>query len=561
MDIIKEAIGFIKTYETESTEELDEFIRAVQHVITDYRNTKSFNDEVITNRIYSLLAEGGELHELIQELIYLLEELPDKEPSGPVGFKMSSNESILTKSEIINESGIRKIKELSNSYDKAEIYFHMDLDGVVTAIAMKSYLEKYGIVVVGAHKIQYGDLEFAIPKPSADGIMSVLVDFAHGKPMFTIHTDHHDSQAGVEDHTSTDFSSARSNVETIPQTVSPTDLFPNEDILRISTIDSADYAKHGLEPDDVMNYVFKLSETGSVPENKWVLALLTNKLLLAYKNKPGFLEKLVMRCTPSLLNIYQTIIGIAKEEGYASPTDMKKNQDKYVDAQSKNPNLRLDGNIIIQYGGGALFKPGSYDRYTPFKLYPEADFLVTAWPMGLVQASCNPFKKDRALKGVNLADIAQEVLSKVEPQLKEKMVPVSVIKRLGETKANEDSVGFNTSDLYALYRENLVNMPPADSEYYNVVVSIIDTPWAQLSEKQKLILDNISVSMWDVVQANSGGHKCITNIASLNFFERAKRNPKGKYTKKPGSAPTRYVEFVKWVQKEIVNVLKEKINF
>ena len=103
-------------------------------------------------------------------------------------------------------------------------------------------------------------------------------------------------------------------------------------------------------------------------------------------------------------------------------------------------------------------------------------------------------------------------------------------------------------------------MPPINSEDYNMVVSIIDTPWAKLSEKQKLILDKISVSMWDVVQANSGGHKCITNIASLNFFERSKRNPKGKYTKQPGSAPTRYVEFVKWVQKEIVNVLKEKIN-
>ena len=84
-----------------------------------------------------------------------------------------------------------------------------------------------------------------------------------------------------------------------------------------------------------MNYVFKLSETGSVPENKWVLALLTNKLLLAYKNKPGFLEKLVMRCTPSLLNIYQTIIKIAKEEGYASPMEMKKNQEKYIETQSK----------------------------------------------------------------------------------------------------------------------------------------------------------------------------------------------------------------------------------
>tara|TARA_R110000851_G_scaffold21591_4_gene64735 strand:- start:71 stop:1750 length:1680 start_codon:yes stop_codon:yes gene_type:complete len=558
MDIIEEAIGFVKTYENESIVELDEFIDAIQHIVTDYRHTKSFSDDVITNRIYSLLAEGGDLHELLQELIYLLEQLPEKSESTPIGFR-SSNNPVNESYDLINESGIRNIKDLSTRFDKAEMYFHMDLDGVVTAIAMKSYLEKYGIIVIDAHKIQYGEMEFAIPKPSADGIMPVLVDFAHGKPMFTIHTDHHDSQAGVEDHTSTDFSSARSNVETISQTVSTVDLFPNEDILRISSIDSADYAKHGIDPEDVMNYVFKLSEKGSVPENKWMLALLTNKLLLAYKNKPGFLEKLVMQCTPSLLNIYQTIIKIANEEGYASSTDMKQNQEKYVDSQSKNPNLVLDGNIIIQYGGGALFKPGSYDRYTPFKLYPDADFLVTAWPMGLVQASCNPFKKERALKGINLADIAQEVLGKVEPQLREKMVPVSVIKRIGESKAKEDSVGFNTSDLYALYKDHLVNMPSSDNDYHSVVSGIIDTPWSELSEKQKLILDKVSVSMWDVVQANSGGHKCITNIASLNFFERAKRNPTQKYSSGDGYQ-ARYVKFVKWVQKEIVSVLKERVN-
>ena len=84
----------------------------------------------------------------------------------------------------------------------------------------------------------------------------------------------------------------------------------------------------------------------------------------------------------------------------------------------------------------------------PFKIYPEADFLVIAWPMGLVQASCNPFKKDRALKGVNLGDVAQEVLKVIEPQLKAHMVPISVIKRVGETKADEDSIGFKTSDLF-----------------------------------------------------------------------------------------------------------------
>jgi len=88
---------------------------------------------------------------------------------------------------ILKESGIRDIKELSKRYPKAEIYFHQDLDGVTTAIAMKKYLENNGIDVVDAHVIQYGDKEFAVKKNDAMGdTMPVLVDFAHGKPMFVI---------------------------------------------------------------------------------------------------------------------------------------------------------------------------------------------------------------------------------------------------------------------------------------------------------------------------------------------------------------------------------------
>jgi hypothetical protein len=88
---------------------------------------------------------------------------------------------------IINESGLRDISALSKRYPKAEIYFHQDLDGVTTAIAMKKYLEDNGIDVVGAHVIQYGDKEFSVKKNDAQGdTMPVLVDFAHGKPMFTI---------------------------------------------------------------------------------------------------------------------------------------------------------------------------------------------------------------------------------------------------------------------------------------------------------------------------------------------------------------------------------------
>ena len=56
---------------------------------------------------------------------------------------------------LILESGIRDISALRKRYPKAEIYFHQDLDGVTTAIAMKKYLENNGIEVVGSHIIQY----------------------------------------------------------------------------------------------------------------------------------------------------------------------------------------------------------------------------------------------------------------------------------------------------------------------------------------------------------------------------------------------------------------------
>ena len=42
---------------------------------------------------------------------------------------------------LLLESGLRNIRELSNRYKKAKIYFHQDLDGVTTALAMKNYLE------------------------------------------------------------------------------------------------------------------------------------------------------------------------------------------------------------------------------------------------------------------------------------------------------------------------------------------------------------------------------------------------------------------------------------
>lgn len=463
---------------------------------------------------------------------------------------------------VIKESGLRNIKDLSKRYPKAKIYFHQDLDGVTTALAMKNYLEDNGIQVVDSEIIQYGDKEFSVKKMDAKGdTMPVLVDFAHGKPMFVVHTDHHDSQSGVEKDTSTSFRPSRSNVATLSQVMSPKDIFPNEDITLISTVDSADFARFGLEPQDIMNFIFKLQKDENLQKNKMALGLATNKLLLAYKNKPEFLEELVMTSTPSLLNIFQNINRIAKEKGYASPEEMDTNQKGYVKAQKQSQNVQVDDGIIVQYGGGSMFKPGSYDRYTPFKNNPDADFLVIAWPMGLVQASCNPFKGERELKGVNLGEIAQEVLSKWEGQLKDKLIPLSTIKWVSESGRgfSKESVGFTNTDLEAFYGDKIRSMEGGD-KYMENLKTIMDKPYNELTDTEWDILDKLGVPAWEMIQANSGGHKCITNISSLNYFGRSNRPPKGKYRYNQDKDDSPYVKFTKMIQRRFVELLKEKIN-
>lgn len=438
-------------------------------------------------------------------------------------------------SKLLTESGIRNINELAQRYENAKIYFHQDLDGVTTAIAMKYYLEQHNIKVVEAEVIQYGDKEFSIKKPMARGdIMPVLVDFAHGKPMFVIHTDHHDKQVGIEKETSTSFRHSRSNVETISQIVSPKEIFPYSDILMISTVDSANYAKIGVKPEQVMNYIFNLDKEQSLENNKTVMALVTNKLLLAHKNKPKFLERLVMECTPSLLNIYQNIVKIAKEEGYASPELMTQYSKDYAEKMKTSGNVKYnpETGIISQYGGGSMIKPGSYDRYVPFKNHPDADFIIIAWPLGLLQSSCNPFKAERSLKGVNLGEIAQEVLAEFETELKNFNITIDTIKYFAEKNKGftSDSVGFTYKDLVAIYGDTsggisgLNETPKGSSADYTVerwqtaIKKIMDKPYTSLKEREVKALKMLSITGWDMVQANSGGHKCITNISGLMYF-------------------------------------------
>jgi hypothetical protein len=51
-----------------------------------------------------------------------------------------------------------------------------------------------------------------------------------------------------------------------------------------------------------------------------------------------------------------------------------------------------------------------------------------------------------------------------------------------------------------------------------LVSDIADKPYSELSLKQKSILKKVTVTSWDVIQAQSGGHKNITNLSGLNFI-------------------------------------------
>lgn len=432
----------------------------------------------------------------------------------------------------IQESGLRNINALAKEYKEAEIYFHMDLDGVTSAIGMKKYLEKYGIKTVDAHHIQYGGREFAAPKPRS-GRLNVMVDFAHGKPMMHIHTDHHSNQSGVERDTSAKFKHDPSNVQTISQEISPSDLFPPEDIKMISMIDSAMYDKYDVTPDEVIRAIFKADRDIDMERNRIKMALACNKILLAFKNKPQFLEKLVMESDASLISLFTTIKKVVKEMNY-SIGQVEKDTNIYIGKQKargasvlKSPHqiqslssgeYAMFGKCLVQYGGGDVTK-GGYDRYIPFKLNPEAQFIIIGWPMGLVQASKNPFIKKENPK--NLNDIANKVLDKYKPYLSKTIVSFYDLKKSNETdiwkgKGSDNSFGYTLRDLFATLKDKIVSMP----EDITDIERLGDQLFSKMSFDDKQKLRDIKLTAYDVIKAQSGGHPNITNISGLNILGR-----------------------------------------
>ena len=503
------------------------------------------------------------------------------------------------------EVGIRNIKSIIGPMKTAEIYFHKDLDGVTSALAMKYFLETYyQVKTVDAHQIQYGGMEFAI-KNHKEGNLCVLVDFAHGKPMFAIQSDHHDKQVGAGDTEATYFKSARSNVEIISGEISYSPAFTSSDIELIKTVDSADFFRNNIQPEDIQKSIFELDKELSGEKNRFIMGFCVNRLLLAYKNKritvksidgkrdhinKNILECMVLDCTPSLISMFVTLrhymnnARVADKAGVlAKPDELKKNIDIYIDKMKNyrfiedpktgniieydptTPYSRVpqDGKIhkgvhfdetykiIIQYGGGSMIKPGSYDRYVPFKNNPDANFLCIVWPLGLIQVSCNPFK-EKKLKDIDLGKIAKEVMSKHMSKLSDIFVTLDCLKKEFETSQDwkkmqkeegpdYSGVGFRYSDLEAFYMDCIYSNK--SGEMSNILDEVLEIDFMATDETYQNIKVKISFDGKDY-------YFNVTDTKSIkDFVDSALVGNVEKY-----NVPT-YLNFadVKEVESELVN--------
>ena len=75
-----------------------------------------------------------------------------------------------------------------------------------------------------------------------------------------------------------------------------------------------------------------------------------------------------------------------------------------------------------------------------------------------------------------------------------------------------------------------------------------------LSEEQKNKLKLYRVSIFDIIQRNSGGHPSITNLSGIGFLKYDKDNLKKYYNTE------KYTDVMKLLARELVNNLKGKID-
>ena len=197
----------------------------------------------------------------------------------------------------------------------------------------------------------------------------------------------------------------------------------------------------------------------------------------------------------------------------------------------------FNGNCIIQVGGGNMKKVGSYERYTAFRIFPQAKFFIMIWDeMGMMQVSRNPWNPnvdDKIDLGkIVLNDMFLEQYAKSH-WLKDKTVSLLAIKAEFEKGIEVEKekllIGFNMVDFDS-------NFPNCGKEFdvdidNKIGISMglrMSKYWcenmnpARAEQSMRMIkfMNNQRVSLINLIEKMSGGHKAITNLVGFNLLNR-----------------------------------------
>lgn len=424
----------------------------------------------------------------------------------------------MKKLKVLLESGIEDINRITKGKKWVEIYFHEDLDGVCTAIGMKKYLEEYGIKLKDCYTIQYGAAEFSAKKINTEpDVISALVDFSNKKIGFTIHIDHHTGHENTpkDSKTKTHFRISPSNAETISGVISPHDIFPPEDIKWINMIDSADFYNNNINADDLI--ISDPKFTNNTDENKKLMLLAVNRILLVYKNKNNLMTDTVKQADASIISLYQTIKRLSKN--FSDINNINKNAKDYQKLL-KNQNgisFNKENGLLVVNSLPHNSRIGSYDRYAVFKAYPDSLVKIQVFPT-MIQISKNPFRQIN----MNVKNIVLSVLNKYKSSFQSIKIGIGKIKGISAHEATSDMIGFKYTDLLDTFEGKIEGLTPENEPR---VKKLFNKVYSKLTDDDKDWLNNnFKVNIWDIIESETGGHDDIYNIGALSYITRDVEN-------------------------------------
>lgn len=383
---------------------------------------------------------------------------------------MNYTKYLSEESNIPKESVTTAFEQKAKLYNKAVIYFHMDLDGVASAIAMKYYLTSIGTKTINAFPIQYSQDLYKTPKYSKPGVLNVMVDFSKSKINSKIWVDHHihdDDEYLPDDTMKVDLEGAKSAAEKIntyiQQPSNDTEIldldvpnkFSDKDIEIISMIDSAGFAEEDWTPNEVSKVLYDESMAGERSKEQ-LKGIAANGILNVYKNKPDFLSDLVMECQPSLSHIYD----------YAIEWASKFYKMKYAQAVRRAIKMHIEPDSEEFFKKFSWLIPptpeqaqaerdkrstnikkgnigkGAYDRYQGIK---DEDYILKQFPgIGMIQISKNAFKKipenlkesksEFTSPNLDLEILCNNVLDKFKNAMLSETISIYDIKKFAETE-------------------------------------------------------------------------------------------------------------------------------